>query len=152
MTRKISLKEYLILTVILLIVAFVINANSVIFGSIKGKLTDRNTGLPIVSAQITVIGTDIKTSTDVNGEFNIKGLDTGLYDLKIEHKKCGVAVLKAVSVRISMVTNVLHQVEFQKIVEIDTSKVDENKSEKPKRQGKKIKKPIYTLTKDKNNQ
>lgn len=149
MTRKLKFKEYMILTVILLIVAFVLNANSVIFGSIKGKLTDKDTKLPIDSAVITVVGTDIQTITDKNGEFTIKGLDTGVYDLKIEHKQCGVAVIKAVSVRISMNTNVLHQVEFQKVVEIDTSKIDTNKSEKPKRQGKKINKPIYTLTKDK---
>jgi hypothetical protein len=150
MTGKIKLRQYLFLTVLLLLAAFVINAYSVIFGSIKGKLTDRNTGLPVVSAVITVNGTDISTNTNSEGEFELTGLKTGLYDLKVNHKNLGSIVIKAISVQISMVTTVIHEINFQKGVSPDTPTFNEIESVKSKRKGKKINKPVnITYTKGK---
>jgi Ca-activated chloride channel family protein len=142
MTCKIKLSQYLLLTVLLLLAAFVINAYSVVFGSIKGKLTDRDTGLPVVSAVIKVIGTDISTITNSKGEFELTGLKTGLYDLKIEHKQLGSTLIKAVSVQISMTTTVVQQIEFDKIGKTDKSTEDEIGSEESNRQGKKNNSPL----------
>jgi Ca-activated chloride channel family protein len=150
MTGKSKLRQYLFLTVVLLIAAFVINANSVIFGSIKGVLTDMNTGKPVVSAVVTIIGTDIKAITDSKGEFVINGLKTGLYDLKIEDKQLGSTIIKAISVQISMTTTVVQQIEFDKIGKTDKPTEDKSWNEESKRQGKQINKPVYiTLTKGK---
>lgn len=140
MTGKIKLKQYFFLTVILLIAAIIINANSVILGSIKGKLIDKQTGNPVVSATVTIIGTNIKAITDSNGEFVLTGLKSGIYDLKIEHKQLGTSIIKAVSVQISLTTQVVQQVEFKQIENVDNQ--SENESEEPKKQDKKNNIPL----------
>jgi len=140
MTGKIRLRQYFFLTVILLIAALIINANSVILGSIKGKLIDKQTGNPVISAVVTIIGTDIKAITDSNGEFVITGLKSGLYDLRIEHKQLGTSLIKAVSVQISLATQVVHQVEFKEAGKTDDSA--ENEIEELKRQDKKNNIPL----------
>ena len=52
-------------------------------GSITGKVIDRITKEPIVGANVIVIGTSLGAAADVDGEFIIKNLAVGNYQLKI---------------------------------------------------------------------
>ena len=52
-------------------------------GKIAGVVEDDNTGEPIPGATIRVIGTDIVTETDVDGDYFIINLPSGTYTLAV---------------------------------------------------------------------
>jgi hypothetical protein len=51
-------------------------------GVIKGKVTDKLNNEPIGFANILVVGTDFGTTTDIDGNYEITGLEPGLYDIR----------------------------------------------------------------------
>ncbi|MCU7490657.1 MAG: TonB-dependent receptor [Ignavibacteria bacterium] len=51
-------------------------------GRIKGKVTDRQTGEPLVGANVQVVGTTSGAATDVNGDYEIRNLQPAVYSLK----------------------------------------------------------------------
>lgn len=51
-------------------------------GKIKGKVTDLQSGEPLIGANVIVEGTSQGGSSDVNGEFQIQNLEAGVYTLK----------------------------------------------------------------------
>lgn len=52
-------------------------------GTITGKVTDKMTKEPIPGVNIVVIGTTIGAATDINGFFEIRGLEVGTYQLRV---------------------------------------------------------------------
>lgn len=51
-------------------------------GQIKGKVIEANNKLPIPFANVLVVGTTIGASTDMNGNFEIKNVPVGIYQLR----------------------------------------------------------------------
>jgi outer membrane receptor protein involved in Fe transport len=51
-------------------------------GHLSGKVVSYDTEEPLPGANIIVIGTDFKTSTDQNGEFSLKTIPPGTYDVE----------------------------------------------------------------------
>ncbi len=51
-------------------------------GKIQGKVTDLQSGEPLIGANILVVGTSLGAATDVNGEFTIQHLDAGAYQVR----------------------------------------------------------------------
>ncbi len=54
-------------------------------GKLKGKITDLDSGEPLVGANVLVLGTSFGAATDVNGEYTILNLDAGAYDVKASY-------------------------------------------------------------------
>ncbi|MCL5031054.1 MAG: TonB-dependent receptor [Bacteroidetes bacterium] len=54
-------------------------------GKIKGKVTDLQTGEPLIGANIVVVGTSFGAATDIKGEYAISNLDAGVYELKASY-------------------------------------------------------------------
>ncbi len=54
-------------------------------GSITGKLTDKDTGEPLIGANIVVVGTTAGASTSNNGDFVLESLPPGEYALRISY-------------------------------------------------------------------
>ncbi len=54
-------------------------------GIIKGKVTNRINNEPVMFANILVTGTDKGTTTDVDGNYDITGLQPGLYNLRVTY-------------------------------------------------------------------
>jgi TonB dependent receptor-like, beta-barrel/CarboxypepD_reg-like domain/TonB-dependent Receptor Plug Domain len=54
-------------------------------GRIQGKVTDLQTGQPLIGANVIVVGTNFGAATDVNGEFTIDHLDPGVYEVKASY-------------------------------------------------------------------
>ena len=52
-------------------------------GKIRGKITDLQSGEPLIGATVVVIGTSLGAVTDANGEFIILNLNPGTYDLQV---------------------------------------------------------------------
>ncbi len=51
-------------------------------GKIQGKVTDLQSGEPLIGANILVVGSSSGAATDVNGEYTIQNLSAGVYQLR----------------------------------------------------------------------
>ena len=54
-------------------------------GRVSGKITDSNNNEPIAFANILVEGTDLGTTTDLDGNFSLTELDPGFINLKVTY-------------------------------------------------------------------
>ena len=54
-------------------------------GKIKGKITDLESGEPLVGANVLVLGTSFGAASDVNGEYIILNLDAGSYEVRASY-------------------------------------------------------------------
>ncbi len=54
-------------------------------GSVKGKITDATTGEELIGANVLIQGTTKGTTTDVNGNYSLDGLEKGSYNLVISY-------------------------------------------------------------------
>lgn len=60
-----------------------VSADSALGQVITGSVADAETGLPLISANILVLGTAIGSATDTDGSFEIRELSPGTYTLRI---------------------------------------------------------------------
>ncbi|MGE5400878.1 MAG: TonB-dependent receptor [Ignavibacteriales bacterium] len=51
-------------------------------GKIKGKVTDLQSGEPLIGANVVVEGTSLGGASDVNGGFQVQNLEAGVYNLR----------------------------------------------------------------------
>ena len=51
---------------------------------LQGKILDESTGEPLTGAEVRVSGTEIKTYSDLNGNFIFSNLNEGQYDILIK--------------------------------------------------------------------
>ena len=66
----------------LLIAQFAFAASS---GSITGRVVDKTTGDPLPGANVTIQGTSIGASTDLDGKFNLKNVPTGRQSMRVTY-------------------------------------------------------------------
>lgn len=67
-------------------------------GSIKGQVTDAETGEPIFQAGVRVVGTYFAQVTTFNGQFNIEDVPPGDYSVKVEILGYGTQQINGVTV------------------------------------------------------
>jgi len=67
-------------------------------GTIKGKVTDVVTGEGVVAANVLVLGTLQGSAADINGDFEIKNLKTGTYNLVVSFVSYRADTLKNITV------------------------------------------------------
>jgi len=70
--------------VYMLLVTLFFSVQAMAQGKIAGKITDEKTGEPIIGATIVVKGTTDGTSTDVDGQFNVKAQE-GTYTIEVKY-------------------------------------------------------------------
>lgn len=75
------MKKLLFITLIILISTFDSYSQSQ-NGEIKGKVIEANNNLPIPFANVLIVGTNLGASTDLNGNFLIKNVPVGIYQLR----------------------------------------------------------------------
>ncbi|MCS7230276.1 MAG: SusC/RagA family TonB-linked outer membrane protein [Candidatus Kryptonium sp.] len=68
--------------IILLILAFVSTSFSQQFGEIRGTVYDRETNNPLPAASVVIVGTQIGSATDLNGNYIIKNVKPGTYKVQ----------------------------------------------------------------------
>ena len=72
-------KLLVVLSVMILLPAVLLAAGS---GKIRGKVTDRETGEPLIGANVVIEGTSLGASTDVNGEYYVLSVPVGTYTVR----------------------------------------------------------------------
>ncbi|MEJ5305310.1 MAG: TonB-dependent receptor [Ignavibacteria bacterium] len=75
------MKKLLLIALIILISTFDIYSQSQ-NGEIKGRVVEANNNLPIPFANVLIVGTNLGASTDLNGNFLIKNVPVGIYQLR----------------------------------------------------------------------
>jgi CarboxypepD_reg-like domain/TonB-dependent Receptor Plug Domain len=78
-------------------------------GRIKGKVTDLETGEPLIGANVLVVGTTFGAATDVNGEYVIINLSAGTVEIKCSY--IGYQTITTSDVRVT--TGLTNEVNFQ---------------------------------------
>ena len=54
-------------------------------GKLRGKVTDKESGEPLIGANVLVEGSTLGASTDINGEYTILSVPSGTYSLKASY-------------------------------------------------------------------
>lgn len=93
-------KIYKILLLILFASSFAFSQS----GRISGKVTDQQTGEPLIGANILVIGTSLGAASDVNGEYLITNLSAGQYSVKASYIGYGDVTISNVLVTSGITT------------------------------------------------
>jgi len=75
-------------------------------GSITGTITDSKTKEPIIGGSVLVQGTQIGTSTDIEGKFTISNLKPGTYSLQVSYVAYQTAIVPDVIVEAGKIINV----------------------------------------------
>lgn len=78
-------------------------------GKIAGKITDKETGEPLLGANVILMGTTMGAATDVNGKYFIIGVPPGQYEMKIS--SVGYHTLTVEKIRVK--SNLTEQMDFQ---------------------------------------
>jgi len=84
-------------------------------GRIKGKVTDKSTGEPLVAANVIIVGTSFGAATDANGEFIILNLQPGVYTVKASYLGYHSLTIKNVRVSEGLTTDLNFQLTPQNI-------------------------------------
>jgi outer membrane receptor protein involved in Fe transport len=73
-------------------------------GRIKGNLTDKDTGEPIIGASVQIVGTKIGAQTDLDGNYLIPRVDPGTYTLRISSVEYQTVEITDVEVQADLTT------------------------------------------------
>ncbi len=84
-TQRIYTKLKLSLTILIALLILQTEMFSQQTGNIYGKITDKSDNEELIGANVLVVGTTLGASSDIDGNFNIKGLNEGSYTIKISY-------------------------------------------------------------------
>ena len=54
-------------------------------GRVAGKVTDKETGEPLIGANIIIVGSSFGAASDINGEYTIRQIPPGIYSVKASY-------------------------------------------------------------------
>lgn len=74
-------------------------------GKISGKVTDKDTGEPLLGANILIEGTNLGAATDVGGEYFILKIPPGVYTVKAFHMGYTTQAVVEVRVQVDLTTH-----------------------------------------------
>ncbi len=97
---------YLFITLLLISITAIINAEQEKYGSIKGILTDNKTGDPVIGVSVIIEGTTLGAITDFDGKYFIEKVPPGIYNLKITSLHYKSDIIKQVTVIVDVTTEV----------------------------------------------
>jgi len=90
-----------ILFLLLLLPVMVLAQNQ---GKLRGKITDQETGEPLIGANVIVVGTSYGAATDVNGEYIIPYLIPDVYEVKASYIGYQARTISNVRINIGLTT------------------------------------------------
>ena len=78
---------------------------------LKGRVKDSQSKEPLIGATVKVIGSDIASVTDIDGNFQLSGLKDGIYDIEIKYIGYKTAVKRQVKIEDNKVTTLDFEME-----------------------------------------
>lgn len=78
---------------------------------IKGRVKDSQSKEPLIGATVKVIGSDVASVTDIDGNFQLSGLKDGIYDIEIKYIGYKTAVKRQVKIEDNKVTTLDFEME-----------------------------------------
>ncbi len=87
-------------------------------GQIKGRLTDKETGEPVIGASVLVVGTKFGGMSDPDGRYMIARLDPGTYTLRVSSVDYSTVDVSNVEVKSDFTTEV-NQKLVKKVTDLD---------------------------------
>jgi hypothetical protein len=96
-TRIMKASFLLLLSVVVLLMPSVVVAQSAA-GKLAGKVLDSETKEPLIGANITIVGSSMGTSTDIDGEYFILNIPPAAYAVRIGY--IGYQTQEIIDVRI----------------------------------------------------
>ncbi len=87
-------------------------------GSIKGRITHKETGLPVIGATVLVVGTTSGAMTDFDGYYQILRLEPGTYTLRVSHLEFQTVEITDVIVEVDSIFEV-NQLMTPKVTDLD---------------------------------
>lgn len=87
-------------------------------GAIAGRLTDKETGRPVVGASVLVVGTKFGAMTDPDGKYKVTRLEPGTYTLRISSVEYATVDVCSVQVKAGLTTEV-NQSLVRKVTDLD---------------------------------
>ncbi|MEW6652660.1 MAG: TonB-dependent receptor [Bacteroidota bacterium] len=112
-----SIKNYtnssykLICTLLIILLSFSFNTAAQQKGSISGKITDKTNNEELIGASVLIAGTTTGSSTDLDGTFSLRGLESGNYQLRVSYISYQTTVINNVVVKAGQNTIVNIQIE-----------------------------------------
>ncbi|NQU05356.1 MAG: carboxypeptidase-like regulatory domain-containing protein, partial [Calditrichaeota bacterium] len=73
-------------------------------GKIVGKITEKDTGEPIIGANVQGVNQTWGAATDMDGEFTILNISPGIYELEISHVEYHTITMENVNINIDLTT------------------------------------------------
>lgn len=78
---------------------------------IKGRVKDSQSKEPLIGATVKVIGSDVASVTDIDGNFQLSGLKDGIYDIEIKYIGYKTAIKRQVKIEDNKVTTLDFEME-----------------------------------------
>ncbi len=103
MRRTIRTTIVLLLTVLVL-GSGIDSAIAAVSGKISGLVEDQVTGDPLVGATVSISGTNLKTKTDIDGEYFFLNVPVGAYTVVVSHVGFDTLIKKNVRVLVDLTT------------------------------------------------
>ncbi len=98
--------------------ALPINLFAAATGTIKGTITDKETGEAVVGASVLLVGTSRGAQTDFDGKYTVVQVEPGTYDIKISSLEYNTVNVTGVVVNADLITEVNQQMS-KKVSELD---------------------------------
>ena len=120
MMKRYEIKRFLLSSVLTLGVSSLLLAQS---GTVAGRVTDTDTGDPLVGANVTVMGTNLGAATDINGEYSIGNVPAGAQRLKADYIGYGSTTMEVDVPADGSANAVLKEYTFQSIFPTTVSEI-----------------------------
>ena len=72
--------------------------------NIRGSIKDRNSKEPLIGATVQIVGSNLATMTDIDGNFQLSGIKDGIYDIEIKYVGYKTAVKRQVKIEDNKIT------------------------------------------------
>ena len=74
-------------------------------GKLSGVLTDKETGDPLIGANVMIVGTPLGAATDVDGSYYVLQVPPGSYNVKCTMIGYQTLIMNDVRIRVDLTTN-----------------------------------------------
>ena len=77
-----------------------------ITGKLSGRVTDKETGEPLMGANVIIEQTKLGAATDINGDYYVLNIPPGLYNIKVTMIGYGTQIVEQVRIQVDLTTKI----------------------------------------------